>query len=246
MQKWYNELLFTEGKSKTHDGLSSLLEMFASEEDFFKHFIENTVFFKAEHVNKQDIEYFKSNLDEKKPLMARFSTKSNEHFYFKAENGRGFSVKKFKKRSDAHSFSRKNELFYKNSDDKEILVHIDKDGNYEVRNQIAKYTGVRVSQGTLISNYTNYTISHIWAKTYHPLFFTALWNITLVPTYLAFILDKPDENSHIARKLKLIMKALCYEFYKPEIITDIEKAELKVAFEFAKKCHTENYKFTFI
>ena len=42
MQKWYNELLFTEGKSKTHDGLSSLLEMFASEEDFFKHFIENT------------------------------------------------------------------------------------------------------------------------------------------------------------------------------------------------------------
>ena len=42
------------------------------------------------------------------------------------------------------------------------------------------------------------------------------------------------------------MKALCYEFYKPEIITDIEKAELKVAFEFAKKCHTENYKFTFI
>lgn len=246
MAKWYDELLFKEGNSKTRDGLSSLLERFSSEEDFIKHFIENTVFFKAEHVNTQDIDYFKSNLTENKPLMARFSAKSDKYFYFKAENGRGFSVKKFKKRSDAHSFSRKNELFYKNSDDKEILVHIDKDGNYEVRNQIAKYTGVRVSQGNLISNYTNYTISHIWAKTYHPLFFTALWNIALVPTYLAFILDKPDANSHIAKKLKLKMKALCYEFYQPEVITDIEKAEFKHESEFAKKYHEEKDNLTFI
>ena len=126
MAQWYNELLFTEGKSKTQDGLCSRLELFGSEEDFFKHFIKNSIFFKPEHVTKQVVEYFKTNLVENKPLMARFSTKSNKHFYFKAENGRGFSVKKFKKRSDAHSFSRENELFYKNIDDKEILKNIKK------------------------------------------------------------------------------------------------------------------------
>lgn len=246
MQKWYNELLFKEGKSKTQDGLCSLLELFENEQHFFKHFIENTIFFKKEHIIKQDIEYFKAHLNENKPLVARFSTKSNKHFYFKAENERGFSVKKFKNRKDAHDFSRNNQLFHKNNEDNEILVHIDKDGNYEVRNQIAKYTEVRVSQGSLISNYTNYTISHIWAKTDHPLFFTALWNITLIPTYLAFILDKPDDNSQIVTKLKLIMKALCYDFYQPEIITHEEKEKFKVAFEFTEKCHSENYKFTFI
>ncbi|WP_134385168.1 hypothetical protein [Flavobacterium psychrophilum] len=198
-----------------------------------------------EHIIKQEHEYFNTRSDEN-PLVVRFSTKSQKHFYFKSENGRGFSVKKFKNRKEAHDFSRKNKLYHKSEKEEEIVVHIDKDGNYEVRNQIAKYSEIRVSQGTLISNFTNYTISHIWAKTEHPLFFTALWNVTLIPTYLGFILDKPDENSEIVRKLKLIMQGLCYEFYKPAIINETEIKRLKTSIEFAKKCQSENYNFTFI
>ncbi|MFA9289566.1 MAG: penicillin-binding transpeptidase domain-containing protein, partial [Weeksellaceae bacterium] len=50
MQKWYNELLFDGKTLKSKDGLSSLLDLFANEADFIKHFIENTVFFKKEHI----------------------------------------------------------------------------------------------------------------------------------------------------------------------------------------------------
>ncbi len=246
-KKWYFDLLYHEknDKAKKNDGLAPLLEMFKNEEEFIRHFIENTIFFKKEHVLKQEEEYFKARSDEN-PLVVRFSTKSQKHFYFKSENGRGFSVKKFKNRKEAHDFSRKNKLYHKSDADEEIVVHIDKDGNYEVRNQIAKYSKIRVSQGTLISNFTNYTISHIWAKTEHPLFFTALWNVTLIPTYLGFILDKPDENSEIVRKLKLIMQGLCYEFYKPSIFNKTEIENLNTSIEFAKKCQSENYNFKFI
>lgn len=250
MPEWYNDLLYKENSEKTKDGLSSLLDRFESEELFIKHFIENTIFFKKEHIVKQENEYFKVNLEKNEKLFVRFSTKSQKHFRFKSENGRGFSVKKFKNRKEAHDFSRENNLYYKSDNEEEILVKIDKDGNYEVRNQIAKYSKIRVSQGTLISNYTNYTISHIWGKTEHPLFFTALWNITLIPTYLAFILDKPDDNSKIVKKIKLIMKGLCYDFYQPTILTikekEKEKEELKNAIESAKKAQIENYNLTFI
>ena len=246
MEKWYNELLFDGKTLKSKDGLASLLDLFTSEDDFIKHFIENTVFFKKEHIERQQLEFFDNYLANKKHLYARFSTKSNKHFYFKSENGRGFSVKKFKNRKEAHDFSRKNELYYRLDAENEILVHIDKDGNYEVRNQIAKFTDIRVSQGTLMSNYTNYMIGHIWGQTENPLYFTALWNIALIPTYLAFLLDKPDDNSNIVKKLKQIMKGLCYEFYDPKVISDKQLNEMKTEIEFAKKIQEAGYKITFI
>lgn len=248
--KWYDELLFKKNKEqktvKTNDGLVPLLEMFKSEEEFIRHFIENTIFFKKDHIITQEEEYFKASLEENKKLFVRFSTKSEKYFRFKSDNERGFSVKKFKNKSEAINFSRNNELFFKDKDKVEILVEIDKDGNYEVRNQIKKFTGIRVSEGSKVSNFHNYTISHIWGKTEHPLFFTALWNLTLIPTYLGFILDKPDENSEIVRKLKLIMQGLCYEFYKPSIFDKTEIENIKTAIDFAKKCQSENYNFTFI
>ncbi|ENA1801278.1 hypothetical protein ABF179_000644 [Flavobacterium psychrophilum] len=250
IKNWYDDLLFnrdTESKSvKTNDGLVPLLEMFENEKEFIKHFIENTIFFKKEHITKQEEEYFKAKLKENEKLFVRFSTKSQKHFHFKSENGRGFSVKKFKNKSEAIKFSRENELFFKGENDVEILVEVDKDGNYEVREQINKHARIRVSQGSKISNYFNYTISHIWANTENPLYFTALWNLALIPTHLGFILDKPDENSEIVRKLKLIMQGLCYEFYKPAIINETEIKRLKTSIEFAKKCQSENYNFTFI
>lgn len=247
MQKWYNELLFTEGKSKTQDGLSSLLDMFDSESNFYKHFIENTIFFNPEHIEKQKKEYFDIHLLENKHLAVRFSTKSDKHFYFKAENGRGFSVKKFKKRTEAHDFSRKNNLYYRLEDGKEVLVHIDKDGNYEVRKQIDFYTNIKVSQGTKISNFSNYTISHIWENTTtHPLYFTALWNICLIPSYLSFILDKSDNHSVLVRRLKLIMKGLCYKYYKPEILSKEEINNLMIDLDFIKQFEIYSYKKVFV
>lgn len=244
--KWYTDLLFKGNKVKTNDGLMSLLEMFKSESHFIKHFIENSIFFNKEHIKKQQID-FQSKLSNNEKLYVRFSTKSEKHFYFKSDNGRGFSVKKFKKRSDAQKFSIENSLYFKDEENKEILVLIDKDGNYEVRKQIELYTGIKVSQGTKVSNYSNFTISHVWENsTTHPLYFTALWNIVLIPSYLAFILDKSDGHSDLSRKIKLIIRGLCLDFYLPEILSQEEKENLSIALEFSKKIKDENYTINFI
>jgi hypothetical protein len=245
-KKWYTDLLFKDDKVKTNDGLTSLLDVFESESQFIKHFIENSIFFNREHISKQQIE-FQNRLNINDKFHVRFSTQSQKHFRFKAENSRGFSVKNFNKRSEAQKFSIENNLYFKDLNNKEILVLIDKDGNYEVRKQIEKYTGIKVSQGTKVSNYANYTISHIWENTTtHPLYFTALWNVCLIPSYLAFILDKSDKQSELTRKIKLIIKGLCLDFYSPDILPQEERDKLNMALEFSNKIKEENYKLNFI
>ncbi|MFY8187671.1 MAG: hypothetical protein ACOVLC_06900 [Flavobacterium sp.] len=245
-KKWYSDLLFHNNKVKTNDGLTPLLDMFENETHFVKHFVENTIFFNKEHIEAQQVE-IQNKLENNEKIHVRFSTKCQEHFYYKAENGRGFSVKKFKTRSEAQKFSIKNNLYFRDTHGKEILVLIDKDGNYEVRKQIEKYTKIIVSQGTKVSNYSNYTISHVWENTTtHPLYFTALWNIVLIPSYLAFILDKSDKHSEFSRKIKLIIRGLCLDFYSPEILSKEMKDKLKMALVFSEKIKQENFHIQFV
>ena len=61
MEKWYNELLFDGKTLKSKDGLASLLDLFTSEDDFIKHFIENTVFFKKLQLLSLNMFFFKEN-----------------------------------------------------------------------------------------------------------------------------------------------------------------------------------------
>lgn len=226
--KWYNLLL-----KNTKDGLIPLLNLFNNEEEFFEHFVSSILFFRTEDINKQNEKLNLSrNNNEKIPV--RYTEKSNKHFHFENQsNTRGFSVKKFKNRTEAKTFSINNDLFFTNSIDSvssvRIKVIIDKDGNYAVRDEIKRYTGYRVSQGTLISDFRNYMICHVWGKTENPLFFSSLWNVTLIPNYLSFLTDKSDDNSEIARKIKLIIKAICFELYKPNVLSLDEINELENA-----------------
>jgi hypothetical protein len=245
MKKWYTELIFKENDVKVKDGLTSLLDNFESFELFLKHFIENCIFFKKEHIEKQEIR-FKEMLKNNEKFTVRFSTKSEKHFYFKSENSRGFSVKNFKNKAEGLKFCETNDLFYEMEDGREIPITFDKDGNYEVRNQIKNYTGIVVSQGTKISTHTNYTISHIWENTtINPLRFTALWNIVLVPSYISFVLDKSDDHSELARKIKLIFRGLCLSYYSPEDLTKKEKDELNMAVVYASKTKQLKYELQF-
>jgi len=219
------------------DGLTPLLSIFKNDDEFIKHFISVTRFFKPEVVKKQAIE-LKEKIKKGDKIPVRYSMKSKESLYFKNDLTRkGESKRTFKNKKDAKEFAEKETLFHRDTD---IGVIIDKDGNYFVRNEIFKATGYRVSQGA-ISDIRNCMISHIWANTDNPLFFTSLWNITLIPHYISFILDKPDANGNLTKKLKELMQAICFIIYNPNdlleknIINIPSEESLKLAQSFVDK-----------
>lgn len=102
---------------------------------------------------------------------------------------------------------------YQNVQDFE--VKIDKDGNNEVRSLINRLTGVTISQG-VNSSIMFGKISHIWGEAINPLFFTALWNIAIVPAYINDVLDKNDGTHPFVSRIKEIYKAICWEKYDVE------------------------------
>jgi len=210
---WYKDLV-----NNVNDGLIPLLSLFKNEKDFYTHYLSNVKFFKVEIVEKASRELLE-RIKNKEKIPVRYSLKSDDFFKFSNEfNQRGFSVKKFKNRKDAHDFSEQNILTHKET---EINICIDKDGNYYVKKLIKDLTGLKVSAGS-ICDYVNYTISHVWGKTDNPLFFTSLWNIVLIPNYLSFILDKPDSSNIIVSNVKKMVKALCVEKYNPNHLMNSE------------------------
>ncbi len=210
---WYENLI-----SSKVDGLAPLLSLFKSETEFIEHFFKSVEFFNPEVVKKRSIDFLKKK-ENGEPLPVRYSMKTAEYFrYLNKAVNKGWSKKSFKNKEDAIKFALNNDFIHF---DTKIKVCIDKDGNYFVRNEIYDAIGYRVSQGA-ISDVKNYVISHIWGKTENPLFFTSLWNIVIVPNHLAFILDKPDENSEIVRKIKMKAKSICYLLYDLENLFDSE------------------------
>ena len=209
------------------DGLNPLLSLFKTEEDFLIHFFSNVKFFRPELVEiqaKELLEKIKIKNEDSVSIPVRYSMKSKKFFYFKNETtNSGISKKSFKNKAEAQSFNLNQELFHKGTD---IKVCIDKDGNYYVRKEIFTTIDYKVSSG-LISDIKNYMICHVWGETANPLFFTSLWNLTLIPHYLSFITDKPDENSEIVGKVKNILKAICIELYNPINLLKILKEDFE-------------------
>jgi len=205
------------------DGMDSLLSVFENENDFILHFFQHVKFFRPEMAAKQAKEIHENLILEKPlPLPVRFSLKSKKYFHYKnADTNSGKSKKSFKNKSDAQAFSMDEDLIHNET---EIKVCIDKDGNYFVRKQIFDAINYRVSQGA-ISDMTNFMICHVWGETANPLFFTSLWNITLIPHYMSFLTDKPDENSPLVKRIKDLLKAICIELYHPLDLSHMQKRE---------------------
>ncbi len=235
---WYKNLLNSE-----IDGLEPLLSLFVSEEKFIEHFFENVLFFKVEDVEKQS-KILLESIKDGRQIPVRYTMKTDEYFHYNNDRiVKDKSKKSFKNKKDAKIFALSQDYYHNETG---VKICFDKDGNYYVRNEIYKYSGHRVSQG-LTSNVKNYVISHIWAKTENPYFFSSFWNIALIPNYLSFILDKSDENSEVARKIKIISKAICHHLYNPNKLIGMEiidEKELENGVELAKifiKNNTINY-----
>lgn len=102
---------------------------------------------------------------------------------------------------------------YKNIPDLDVII--DSDGNRKVRSLITSLTGETISQG-VNSSIMFGKISHIWGEATNPLFFTALWNIVLVPAYFNDILDKNVGTDPFITKIKEIYKSICWKEYDVE------------------------------
>jgi len=203
------------------DGMESFLSLFETTEDFYSHLFKSIKFFKQEDVKFQSMSMLKS-IGENKKLPVRFTMKSKDFFHIPTDtNQRMYNKKTFKNRKEAHDFAETNNLVHTKTG---INVCFDKDGNYYVKKNICKATGYKVSVGAK-SHMFNYTISHVWGHTEHPLFFSSLWNIVLIPDYLSYILDKPDAINPITHKIKTLVKAACFELYKPNELLDREVIE---------------------
>lgn len=102
---------------------------------------------------------------------------------------------------------------YKNIPDLDVVI--DSDGNRKVRSLITNLTGETISQG-VNSSIMFGKISHIWGEATNPLFFTALWNIVLVPAYFNDALDKNNGTHPFITKIKEIYKSICWTKYDVE------------------------------
>lgn len=203
------------------NGLESLFDLFENDnnyENFIKHFITNTLFFSTDVVNEQSIKLvdeINKNLDPeidnyiKVPI--RYSQKIDTNFT-------GIEVDKISNRKDARKTSKKVKgLIHEESG---IEVIVDTSGNSAVVQTIKNHTGKYVSNGEK-SHLINYIISHVWAKTDNPNFFTALWNIVIVPNYLNHILDKPALQHEVNTLIQGQIKAICLELYDIDNISNI-------------------------
>ena len=93
-----------------------------------------------------------------------------------------------------------------------INIVRDPDGNKFVKNLIANTTGYKISAG-YNSNFQYYIISHIWGDAFDPRNFTSFWNLSIVPAWANFILDKGNSNDLLAKQLINTFKAVCFEHY---------------------------------
>lgn len=86
------------------------------------------------------------------------------------------------------------------------------DGNKPVRDIIKNHTGYIVADGKRSFLY-HYVISHVWSNARDPRYFTSMWNIALVPTWLNPVMDKESTQGSIATIIKETVRAICKKLY---------------------------------
>lgn len=120
---------------------------------------------------------------------------------------------------------------FKNANDQTYPVLPDNNGNLHVRTLIKEKTGYDLNPND--PDFVNFTISHIWENAPSPLFFTNLWNIVLVPTWINYLLDKKNQGpDSLATKMRDTFKAICVEQYRMKFLNwtdfpDEEKPEIE-------------------
>lgn len=192
------------------DAIDQLISLYDNQDNFIQAFIESTLFLPPDIVqarNDELIELYKTG--GKFPV--RYSPSFNE-------------VWNIKNKAEGITFSKHNDArlpLYPS-----FNVCVDKDGNCENRRQIKLRLNQTVSIGKN-STIINYIISHVWGLASHPLFFSSLWNIVLVPAHFNYLMDKDPESHEVVRKIKAAVQRQCILLYEPykSLIKQIPEVE---------------------
>lgn len=95
-----------------------------------------------------------------------------------------------------------------------IQIVVDYDGNKKVREEINRYTSLKVSYGEDINNVKNCVITHIWGEAKDPRYFSFMWNFCITPSFAASLTDKNDDSeSTIAGNLRNKLKMIASKLY---------------------------------
>lgn len=180
------------------DAIDQLVSLYGGQDDFEKAFVEATLFIPVEEVearNKEMIELYESG--GKFPI--RYSPAHRK-------------IWSVRNKDEAVRFTRQNDARLPQYPS--FNVSIDADGNYENRRLIKRRFNQLVSAGRN-STVRNYTISHVWGLASHPLFFSALWNVVLIPTHFNYLMDKDPESHEVVGIVKEAIERHCILLYRP-------------------------------
>lgn len=196
-----------------YDGLDLLIKALENNGGIISHIIENTLFFCPNVVTRQANEMLAEIHNGKLPV--RFSTSVSVYV---TPDGT-IHKRLFSNKTEAVRICEAEDIY--TTVRPGIKIRVDANGNRWVVRAIKIYAGETVSAGRT-STIKNYMISHIWGNTADPLYFTALWNMALIPMHCAFILDKPDSHHHQIKGIKELYKAICWELYRPDKLMEID------------------------
>jgi len=192
------------------DGIDHLVTLYENQDNFVKAFLESTLFLPVEVVqlrNQEMVQLYKSG--GKFPI--RYSPSHHEEL-------------KVNNKAEAITFTRHNEA--RLSAYPSFQIKIDHDGNHENRRLIKKYLSQTISIGKN-STVKNYIISHVWGLASHPLFFSSLWNIVLIPAHFNYLMDKDPDSHEAVKVIKGAIQEKCISLYQPyrELASDIPEIE---------------------
>ena len=202
---YYLDKKMDDEKVEGLDAYNSLLKIFDKEDErksiekFVKLVIENCYFFSKQLVN-ESFEKIKSGIKGENNI-ALPSRESNRSIYYPNKNIKKGDEVIFLIPDKDKSFNNKERL----------KVRIDDNGNQYIQN-LLKNTFKNYS-------FSNYIISHIWGKAIDPRFFSALWNIVLVPSYANALLDKKESKDGlnvVGSYLLNTIKAIITQYYSLE------------------------------
>lgn len=87
-------------------------------------------------------------------------------------------------------------------------------GNKPVCSLINEYTGYNLNVNTDVKPFRHYIISHVWGNASDPRYYTALWNVVLIPAWANHLMDKSDRLvGTLASRLKSTFQAICIKLY---------------------------------